>query len=107
MLIQQTVQHLQQLRLMGMANAFREQQTQPALHALSFEERLGLLVDHELQTRTGFMIAMRVVVFAHLIETERKVVIRPNPFSAINRARLECGENFATRQGHWRHAQFL
>jgi DNA replication protein DnaC len=53
MLIQQTVQHLQQLRLMGMANAFREQQTQPALHALSFEERLGLLVDHEITDRSN------------------------------------------------------
>jgi DNA replication protein DnaC len=51
MLIQQTLQNLQQLKLIGMADALREQQTQPALHALSFEERLGLLVDHEVTDR--------------------------------------------------------
>lgn len=53
MLIQQTLQHLQQLKLIGMANALAEQQKQPALHALSFEERLGLLVDHEITDRSN------------------------------------------------------
>jgi len=53
MLIQQTLQHLQHLKLIGMANALREQQQQPALHALSFEERLGLLVDHEMTERSN------------------------------------------------------
>jgi DNA replication protein DnaC len=51
MLIQQTLQNLQQLKLIGMANALREQQNQPVHHALSFEERLGLLVDHEITDR--------------------------------------------------------
>lgn len=53
MLIQQTLQHLLELKLMGMADALREQQKQPALHALSFEERLGLLVDHEVTDRSN------------------------------------------------------
>jgi len=53
MLIQQTLQHLQQLKLTGMADALREQQSQPGIHALSFEERLGLLVDHEVTDRSN------------------------------------------------------
>jgi DNA replication protein DnaC len=53
MLIQQTLQHLSQLKLIGMADALREQQKQPALHSLSFEERLGLLVDHEMTDRSN------------------------------------------------------
>jgi DNA replication protein DnaC len=51
MLIQLTLQHLQQLKLPGMAEALAEQQQQPAVHALSFEERIGLLVDRELTHR--------------------------------------------------------
>lgn len=51
MLLQQTLNHLQHLKLIGMADALREQQKQPALHSLSFEERLGLLVDYEVTDR--------------------------------------------------------
>lgn len=53
MLIQQTLQHLQQLKLTGMADALKAQQEQPTLHSLSFEERLGLLVDHEITERSN------------------------------------------------------
>jgi DNA replication protein DnaC len=53
MLLQQTLQHLHQLKMIGMADALREQQKQPALQALSFEERLGLLVDIEITDRTN------------------------------------------------------
>lgn len=53
MLIQQTLQHLRELKLIGMADALKEQQKQPALHALSFEERLGLLVDLEITDRSN------------------------------------------------------
>src|SRR5258707_13451165 len=35
------------LGLVGMAKAFEEQRQQPAVASLSFEERLGLLVDPE------------------------------------------------------------
>lgn len=38
---------LTQLRLYGMAKAFIEQASQPEIEALTFEERLGLLVDRE------------------------------------------------------------
>lgn len=53
MLLQQTLQNLHQLKMIGMADALREQQKQPALQALSFEERLGLLVDYEMTDRTN------------------------------------------------------
>lgn len=53
MLIQQTLRHLQQLKLSGMAQALTEQHQQPMFHDLSFEERIGLIVDHELTYRSS------------------------------------------------------
>lgn len=47
MLIHQTADKLRSMRLNGMAEAFMNQITQPANVSLSFEERLGLLVDYE------------------------------------------------------------
>ncbi len=47
MLSHNTVTTLRTLKLAGMAKAFEEQLTQPATQSLSFEERLGLLVDRE------------------------------------------------------------
>jgi DNA replication protein DnaC len=45
---QHTLQQLRTLKLIGMADAFEQQQDQPATHdELSFEERLSLLVDRE------------------------------------------------------------
>lgn len=51
MLIRQTVEKLRELRLKPMALALEEQHKNPAMLSLSFDERFGLLVDHELQTR--------------------------------------------------------
>ena len=47
MLTQQTADKLKSMRLTGMAEAFLNQIKQPANVTLSFEERLGLLVDYE------------------------------------------------------------
>lgn len=47
MLIQQTVETLRRLRLTGMAEALLVQTRQPDHNELSFEERIGLLVDYE------------------------------------------------------------
>jgi len=45
---QHTLQQLRTLKLIGMADALEQQQTQPATHdELCFEERLSLLVDRE------------------------------------------------------------
>jgi DNA replication protein DnaC len=51
MLINPTINKLQQLRLRTMAKGFKEQLEQPIITELSFEDRLGLLVDMELTER--------------------------------------------------------
>jgi DNA replication protein DnaC len=47
MLNQQTIEKLCAMRLRGMAEAFREQQQEPDAQRLSFEERLGMLIDRQ------------------------------------------------------------
>jgi len=47
MLTQPTLEKLLAMRLRGMAEAFREQQESADLQGLSFEERLGLLIDRQ------------------------------------------------------------
>jgi hypothetical protein len=51
MLTHPTHERLITLGLSGMAKAFEEQRRSPDLDALSFEERLGLLVDREAAER--------------------------------------------------------
>lgn len=48
MLTQPTIEKLNAMRLSAMADAFREQMTRPDMAPLSFEERFGLLVDHQM-----------------------------------------------------------
>jgi DNA replication protein DnaC len=47
MLIEQTLQHLNHLKLIGMRQGLERQIEQPNTHHLSFDERFGLLVDQE------------------------------------------------------------
>ena len=51
MLTHPTLDILQKLRLNGMADAYAEQMLQPDTEALSFDERLGFLVDREKSDR--------------------------------------------------------
>ncbi len=53
MLTQPLLEKLSQLHLSGFRRAFEEQQQNPQYAELSFEERLGLLVDIELTRRTN------------------------------------------------------
>jgi hypothetical protein len=48
------------LGLVGMAKAFEEQRQQPAVAALTFEERLGLLVDREAVERQSKRLVTRL-----------------------------------------------
>src|SRR5258706_91144 len=48
------------LGLVGMAKAFEEQRQQPAVASLTFEERLGLLVDREAVERQSKRLATRL-----------------------------------------------
>lgn len=51
MLIETTVNKLQEMRLSSMARAFKGQLSDSNMASLSFEDRFGLLVDHEWSTR--------------------------------------------------------
>lgn len=60
MLNHPTYQQLNQLRLFGMAKALDEQQRLPELDRMSFEERLGLLVEREASERASLQTAARL-----------------------------------------------
>ena len=51
MLNNATLSHLRALKLQGFADALAQQLVQPDIQGLSFEERLALLVDREVQAR--------------------------------------------------------
>jgi DNA replication protein DnaC len=60
MLHHPTLDKLQALRLTGMVKALSEQMHMPDIAALSFEERLGLLVDRELTERSDRRLTTRL-----------------------------------------------
>jgi DNA replication protein DnaC len=60
MLTHPTLEKLQALRLTGMARAFQDQQQLPQVDSLSFEERLGLLVDREMTDRENRRLQTRL-----------------------------------------------
>ncbi len=60
MLTHPTLDKLQSLRLNGMSQALMEQMNMPDIGALSFEERLGLLVDRELTARDDRRLTTRL-----------------------------------------------
>ena len=60
MLIQQTLEKLYSMRLSGMAKALEQQLDDPELSALSFEERLGWLVDRHWTWRENKSLARRL-----------------------------------------------
>ena len=49
--VQQTLSRLRELRLTSMAENYAMQFQQPKLHQLSFDDRFGLLVEHEVSER--------------------------------------------------------
>ena len=60
MLTHPTLAKLEGLRLSGMAKALREQHQTPEIDRLSFEERLGLLVDREATEREDQRLRVRL-----------------------------------------------
>src|SRR4030066_784372 len=60
MLTHPTLDKLHQLRLRGMAKAFREQMEQPEVEGLSFTDRLALLVDREVTERENWHLKIRL-----------------------------------------------
>lgn len=51
MLIEQTLDQLRKLKLVGMAQALEHQRINTAIHSLSFEDRISMLVDAECLSR--------------------------------------------------------
>ena len=60
MLIQPILEKLQTLRFFGMLNALNEQMDMPNIEELSFEERLGLMVDREMTDRENRRLKTRL-----------------------------------------------
>lgn len=60
MLVQPTIEKLHTLRLLGMVKALEQQLKDPDIHTLSFEDRLGLLIDTEATERESKRIASRL-----------------------------------------------
>jgi len=60
MLNHPTHEHLTQMRLFGMARALAEQASLPDLQSLTFEERLGLLIDRERAERQNRLTTSRL-----------------------------------------------
>jgi len=60
MLVQPLLQQLLELRLRGMAAALEQQLTTPDRSQLSFEERLGLMIQHEFTERGSARLAQRL-----------------------------------------------
>lgn len=60
MLIHPTLEKLRTLRFTGMAHALEEQMQMPDIDSLSFEERLGLLVDREMTERENRRLKTRL-----------------------------------------------
>ncbi len=60
MLHHPTVEKLHELRFFGMLKALEEQAQNPEIEVLSFEERLGLLVDRELDERETKRLRLRL-----------------------------------------------
>jgi DNA replication protein DnaC len=62
MLTKPTLERLRAMRLRGMADAFAQQMEDPTITQLSFEERFGLLVDHQWLDRQNRALERRLKV---------------------------------------------
>lgn len=60
MLTEPLLQQLTQLRLHGMAQALQRQITAPDHTQMSFEDRLGLMIQHEITERASFRLVQRL-----------------------------------------------
>jgi len=60
MLIEPLLQLLKKLKLYGILSALERQLSDPDIGALRFEERLGLLLQHELAERDNYRLSQRL-----------------------------------------------
>ncbi len=69
---EQTLEKLRHMRLSVMADALREQDEHPEIKALSFEERLGLLVDIEYTSRINNRLS-RAIKYAQFDQPQASI----------------------------------
>jgi hypothetical protein len=88
MLINHTHERLVALGLAGMAKAFDDQQRQPDVTALTFEQRLSLMIDREATERENKRLVVRLK-FASLRQTARSARYRSRLLRQARRRRLD------------------
>lgn len=104
MLTEHILQTLRTLRLSGMADALEQQLTQPATHeSLCFEERFGLLLDHEATYRDNRRVS-RLLSLAKLRLKAHVADIDYHHPRGLSKSRMA-----SLIQGHWieRHQNLL
>ena len=97
MLIAPTIDRLNALALGGMARALADQQGHPDYAALTFEERLGLLVDREMQDRENGRLAR------HLKAAKLRDLPPAQPRPAVHRDRCRIGVHLGGAACHPRN----
>ena len=95
MLTDPTLQYLRQLKLTAMADAYTRQLEDPQIRSLSFEERFGLLVDHEWVSRQNHR-QQRLIREAHL-----KIRATPEEVEQHQARTLDYGLFRALTTGQW------
>ena len=104
MLTEHILQTLRTLRLSGMADALEQQLIQPATHeSLCFEERFGLLLDHEATYRDNRRVS-RLLSLAKLRLKAHVADINYHHPRGLSKSRMA-----SLIQGHWieRHQNLL
>ncbi len=92
---QETLRKLHEMKLHGMAKSFESQLASAAMGHLSFEQRLGMMVDHESTWRENRRMT-RLLQLARLRENACVEDIDFSPTRGLDR-----GELMSLTQGHW------
>ena len=72
--MQQTIEHLKDLKLFGLLEAWQEQQSLTTYHDLSFDERLSLLVEREYLRRQNQRLQRRLSLARLPVQASLEVV---------------------------------
>ena len=91
MLAHPTQERLTALGLSGMAKALEDQRRQPDISALSFEERLALLLDREVIEREN----KRLVTRLRLAALRQEAIVEDKSASGFNRNRCPASPESA------------
>ena len=85
----QTLEKLRQLKFHGMAQAFEDELQSTEYAPLSFEERLGLMVDREMTQRENRRHGLQAALIASQIPSGQWHELMDNPTVKENR----CGKD--------------